>query len=245
MDIPALHLIMDSGAMAKAVLLLLLIFSVFSWGIIVNRFFVLASVRRHNKRFISFFSSLESIRDLSSVAHDSAESPAGELGRMTVEEFKRIIRDARLHKGVSDWSFYLQNQFYMARERLDAEVGRLARKQDWGLYLLAVVSSVAPFLGLFGTVWGIMLAFYEIGEQASANLAVVAPGISAALITTIVGLAVAIPAVVFYNIFNHKVERIEDELEEFSDHLLLNLKRELFNMLYAKGKKDTAHEQTT
>ncbi|MGM0461987.1 MAG: MotA/TolQ/ExbB proton channel family protein [Fibrobacterota bacterium] len=243
MDIPILYLITDSGHMAKAVLVILALFSIFSWGIIINRFFMLAAVRRYNKKFIDYFNQHPGIRNIENADRKQLESPAGEIGTTALEEFRRIIRDAKLHRGVSDWSFYLQNQFYMARERFDAEVGRLARKQDWGLYLLAVISSVAPFLGLFGTVWGIMLSFYEIGEQASASLQVVAPGISAALITTIVGLAVAIPSVIFFNIFNHKVERIEDELDEFSDHLLLSLKRELFNLLYTKGSKDTSHEK--
>jgi biopolymer transport protein TolQ len=243
MDIPILYLITDSGLMAKAVLIILALFSIFSWGIIINRFFMLAAVRRYNKKFIDSFNQSSGIRSIEKADRKQLESPAGEIGSTALEEFRRIIRDAKLHRGVSDWSFYLQNQFYMARERFDAEVGRLARKQDWGLYLLAVISSVAPFLGLFGTVWGIMLSFYEIGEQASASLQVVAPGISAALITTIVGLAVAIPSVIFFNIFNHKVERIEDELDEFSDHLLLSLKRELFNLLYTKGNKDTSHEK--
>ncbi|MGM0444089.1 MAG: MotA/TolQ/ExbB proton channel family protein [Fibrobacterota bacterium] len=237
MDIPAVHLIAGSGIMARVVLIILALMSLVSWAIILNRLILLSAVRRLNKKFMAYCNAQKSIRAVENGDARLLESPAGEIGLATVREMKRIIRDAREHTGVKDWSFYIQNQFYMARERLNAEVGRLARKQDWGLYLLAVISSVAPFLGLFGTVWGIMLSFYEIGNQASASLTVVAPGISSALITTIVGLAVAIPAVVFYNIFNHKVERIEDELDEFSDHLLLSLKRELFNMLYSQEKQ--------
>lgn len=233
MNLPVLQMIQESDWMAKIILVILALFSIASWGIILNRFVLLASVRRLNKRFIKFFKSLKSMKDLMTADKKYLESPAGLLGLTGLEEFKRIIADAKSHKGVTDWSFYMQNQFYMAQERFEAEVGRLSRKQDTGLYLLAVISSTAPFLGLFGTVWGIMLSFHEIGIQKSANLTVVAPGISAALITTIVGLAVAIPSVVFYNVFQHKVERIEDELEEYSDHLLLTLKRELFNMLYA------------
>jgi biopolymer transport protein TolQ len=97
-----------------------------------------------------------------------------------------------------------------------------------------MISSIAPFMGLLGTVWGIMNSFYEIGNQGSASLPVVAPGIAEALITTVVGLAVAIPALFFYNYFNHRAERIENEMDEFKDVLLVRVKREIFNLLYTE-----------
>jgi len=157
----------------------------------------------------------------------------GEIATVGLEEFRRIVADTKAHKkGVTDWSFYFQNQLAMVQEKLGSELGRLSRRLDWGLYLLAVISSTAPFMGLFGTVWGIMNSFYAIGEQGSASLPVVAPGIAAALVTTIVGLSVAIPAVIFYNVFNHKVQRIEDEMAEFGDLLHVRLKQELFNLLF-------------
>jgi biopolymer transport protein TolQ len=95
---------------------------------------------------------------------------------------------------------------------------------------------VAPFLGLLGTVWGIMNSFYQIGNQGSASLPVVAPGIAEALIVTMIGLAVAIPAVLFYNYFVHRVELIENEMDEFKNLLLAHLKRDIFNLLYGKNK---------
>jgi biopolymer transport protein TolQ len=151
---------------------------------------------------------------------------------MASVEFRRILEDAQANSNVKDWSFFLQNQFLMADERLNSLVPAITGRSEKGIFLLAIISSISPFLGLLGTVWGIMNSFFEIGNQGSASLPVVAPGIAEALITTIVGLAVAIPAVFFYNYFIHKVERIENELEEFKDILILRLKREMFNLLY-------------
>jgi biopolymer transport protein TolQ len=240
MDIPVLNMILRSGWVAKLILLLLVFSSFISWGIIANRFFYLSATKKMNRKISDLFKKLNSINDIKSVDTQYKNTAMGSLSRTGLSEYNRILEDAKVHSGVTDWSFYLQNQFYMVQERLAAEVGRLSRKQDWGLYLLAVISSSAPFMGLLGTVWGIMNAFYDIGNQGSASLAVVAPGIAEALITTIAGLIVAIPAVIFYNIFLHKVERIEDELDEFSDHLFLRLKRELFNLLYTSKKINEA-----
>jgi biopolymer transport protein TolQ len=131
----------------------------------------------------------------------------------------------------------------MASERMESEISSRMRTLDSGLSMLAIISSVAPFLGLLGTVWGIMDSFFEIGNQGNASLPVVAPGIAEALITTIVGLVVAIPAVFFYNHFVHSVERIEDELYEAKDMLLLRLRRNIFKLLYGgTPKTSSAHE---
>jgi biopolymer transport protein TolQ len=122
----------------------------------------------------------------------------------------------------------------MAADSLESSLMGLISPFTYGIFLLAMISSIAPFLGLLGTVWGIMNSFYEIGNQGSASLPVVAPGIAEALITTIVGLAVAIPALFFYNFFNNRSEQIEIEMEEFRDQLMVRLRRELFNLLYTE-----------
>lgn len=237
-------MILDSDGFTVVLLLLLAVFSLASWGIIINRFFSLAKVRKINKIFSKNFDGLSSIGDITKGEEKELKSPMGKLGTVGLEEYNRIRKDAAAHKSaITDWSFYLQNQFYMAQEQLEAESGRLGRKQDWGLYILAVISSAAPFLGLLGTVWGIMNSFYAIGEQGSASLPTVAPGIAAALITTIVGLVVAIPSVIFYNVFLHKVERIQDELDEFNDRFMLRLKKELFNLLYATKTQPAGEAQ--
>lgn len=227
-------MIFGSDIFVNLLMIILFVFSLISWGIILNRFFALAKVRRINKAFSNDFIHMKSVTDLSRTSEVEQTSPIGRLGMIGLAEYKRIIDDAKTHKsGITDWSFYLQNQFFMAQEQLEAESGRLTRKQDMGIFMLAIISSVAPFLGLLGTVWGIMVSFIAIGEQGSASLPTVAPGIAAALVTTVAGLVVAIPSVFFYNIFLHSVERIQDELDEFSDRFMLRLKQELFNLLYA------------
>ncbi len=232
MDIPVVAMILRSGWVARIILLLLASFSLLTWAVIFNRIFYLRRMSSLNKRFRSFFEGVKSFNQLKNVDQVLSTCPLGKLGKEAFAEYRRIISDAKSHSAVKDWSFYLQNQFYMATERVKAEAAHLSSKLDYGVFLLAIVSSIAPFLGLLGTVWGIMNSFYEIGNQGSASLPVVAPGIAEALITTIVGLAVAIPAAFFYNLFIHRAERIEDEMDEFGDQLMLRLKRELFNILY-------------
>jgi biopolymer transport protein TolQ len=156
---------------------------------------------------------------------------------MGASEYNRIIDDSHTLSGVRDWSFFLQSQFGMALEKINKTFSETVRTLDKGIIFLAIASSVAPFLGLLGTVWGIMNSFYQIGNQGSASLPVVAPGIAEALIVTMIGLAVAIPAVLFYNYFVHRVELIENEMDEFKNLLLAHLKRDIFILLYGKNKE--------
>lgn len=237
MGIPIVSMIIRSGWVARIILLLLFVFSIITWAIIFNRYVYLKKIGVLNKKFRKFFEEMKSFNQLKKADKLFNDCPLGELGRVSLIEYERIIGDAQIHTAVKDWSFYLQNQFYMASEKLKATTAGLATKLDRGVFLLAIISSVAPFLGLLGTVWGIMNSFYAIGSQGSASLTVVAPGIAEALITTIVGLFVAIPAVFFYNVFVHRAERVEDEMDEFGDNLLLRLKRELFNLLYGDKEK--------
>ncbi len=233
MDIPVVSMIVRSGWVARIILLLLAFFSVMTWAIIFNRLSFLGNVVRNNRRFREGFEKLHSILEMERGDTKLAACPLGQLGAASVSEYRRIIADARSHTGVKDWSFFLQNQFHMASEHLNSAASAVASRLDQGVFLLAITGSIAPFLGLLGTVWGIMNSFYEIGNQGSASLPVVAPGIAEALITTIIGLAVAIPSVFFYNIFVHRASRIEDELDEFGDQVLLRLKREIFALLYS------------
>jgi biopolymer transport protein TolQ len=167
------------------------------------------------------------------MAKNQIESPLGMVCKIGLAEFRRILKDAHDLTGVKDWSFFLQSQFGMAMERIDTKFSEVLRALDRGIVMLAIASSVAPFLGLLGTVWGIMDSFFEIGNQGSASLPVVAPGIAEALVVTAIGLAVAIPSVLFYNYFVHRVDRIENEMDEFKNMLFSHLKRDIFNTIYS------------
>ena len=239
MDLPVVAMILKSGWMARILLIFLGVVSIITWAIIFNRLSFFATVGKGTANFKKRFAGLASIGDLTSQSQKIDDlSPVAIIGTAGAREYSRIIDDANRLSNVKDWSFFLENQFLLASEHLDTLLGSLSTKLDKGLIVLAIVSSVAPLLGLMGTVWGIMNSFFEIGNQGSASLPVVAPGIAEALITTILGLFVAIPALFFYNYFIHKVERVEDELDEFKSVILSRLKRETFEMLY--GEKSPA-----
>lgn len=238
MDIPVLNMILRSGWVARIILAVLGLLSILTWAIIFNRQFYLGSVSKLNRKLLEIFARSKSIQDMDKIDQKFDRCPLGIIGKSAAGEYKRILEDAHSHGNVKDWSFFLQNQFHMAGESLETLISSLASQLDHGLILLAITSSVAPFLGLLGTVWGIMNSFYEIGNQGSASLPVVAPGIAEALITTIIGLAVAIPAVFFYNYFTHRAGRIEDELDEFKELAVSKLKKEIFSLLYS-SRPDT------
>jgi biopolymer transport protein TolQ len=237
MDIPIVDMILRSGWVARSILVLLGIFSVITWAVIFNRLYFLGNAAKGNKAFLRKYASITSLADIEKIDAKTLKSPMGMLGARGLAEFKRVLDDSSSHAGVRDWSFFIENQFAITLERIDTVFSSVVRKLDKGLIMLAISASVCPFLGLLGTVWGIMDSFYEIGNQGSASLPVVAPGIAEALVVTLVGLAVAIPAVLFYNYFVHRVDRTENELDEFKIRLFSHLKREIMGILY-REKKD-------
>lgn len=234
MDTPIIEMVLQAGWVARGIILTLLLFSFVSWAIIFNRIFTLNRIIKGNKVFKAKFGSITSISDIEKMDHKALEAPIAQLGRNGAIEYRRIVEDARTHKGVKDWSFFLQSQFAMASEHLESAFLGLSASLDRGVLFLAMMSSIAPFLGLLGTVWGIMNAFFNIGNQGSASLPVVAPGIAEALITTIIGLAVAIPALFFFNYCNHQIERIENEMDEYKEIIFVRLKREIFGLFYSE-----------
>ncbi len=232
MDIPVIAMVLRSGGVARVVLLILGLFSVISWAIIFNRALLFRSVGSLHRRFRRVMEDTVQLSQLGSMDKRLQGSPMGRLGIVGVSEYQRILDDAREHRAMRDWSFFLSSQFEIAGERMDSIVAGGLARLDRGLVFLAMISSASPFLGLFGTVWGVMNSFFQIGSQGSASLPVVAPGIAEALITTVIGLAVAIPAVIFYNIFMHRVERAEDELAEAREMVMVRLKREVMKQFY-------------
>jgi len=231
MDSPLVTMIMHASWAAKLVLCILLLFSVITWMIIVSRLYFIKSAERGNRSFKKQFDRLDRLAELDQMDKKMLLNPLGRLGSSGVSEFNRIMADMR-RLGGRDPSFMLQSQFSMAEERLESVCTGIVSTLDRGVFLLAIVSSISPFLGLLGTVWGIMNSFFEIGNQGSASLPVVAPGIAEALIATLAGLAVAIPALFFYNYFNHRAERIETDVDEFKTMLLARIKREALLDLY-------------
>lgn len=215
-----LELVLSAGPVGKGVLIILLIFSVVSWGLIVEKWWQFRRVRRQTFSFLKIYREGRRSGGLFSAAKKYRESPLAQLYAAAYHEV------AGLEDAVEDLEEGLGPEYVdMAQRALrraaTLEVARLERY----LPFLATTASAAPFIGLFGTVWGIMSAFHGIGQQGSASLAVVAPGISEALIATAFGLGAAIPAVIGYNYYVNRVKHWAVEMDGFTLDLLNLLSR--------------------
>lgn len=207
-------LIADSGPMAKLVLLVLLVCSIFCWGIIFMKWRTLKRSLRQNSGFLNVFWHGKNIDEILAKADKFAGSPVVCVFRAGVREMKKLSADELGSIGPEG----MENIYRALIRSSNSEVALLERYTGW----LATTASAAPFIGLFGTVWGIMNAFQSIGATGAANLAVVAPGISEALVTTAMGIAAAVPAVVAYNHFAGQVRRLATDMECFS-HDFMNI----------------------
>ncbi len=236
MDSPVIEMIVNSGWESRIVLGILLIFSISTWAIVFNRIGFFRSMSGGNRRFRRRYEQIAAISDIDKIDAKHLHGPMGVLGKAAAGEYRRIMADISAHGEMRDRPFYVQNQLVMAGERLEGAYLSIVPTFDRGVFFLAMVSSLSPFLGLMGTVWGIMNSFFEIGKQGSASLPVVAPGIAEALVATLAGLVVAIPALFFYNYFNHRTERTENDLDEFRENLLARLKREVLAHAYLQER---------
>ena len=207
-----LSLINQSGPIAKLVLLLLLVSSVLCWAIIFTKWRALRRSQRENARFLDIFWNGKTIDDILSQTDRFSHSPVAAVFKSGVKELKKLSGEELSAAGVEKTD-NIQRALIRA---MNAEIASLERHVSW----LATTASAAPFVGLFGTVWGIMGSFQSIGASGSANLAVVAPGISEALITTATGIAAAIPAVIAYNHFIGMIKRVTVDIECFSQDFM-------------------------
>ncbi|MDF1554709.1 MAG: protein TolQ [Deferrisomatales bacterium] len=212
----------SSGIVVGGVLLILILCSVLTWAIIFYKYRVLRRAASQSREFLDLFWDSKSFHTVLATARDLEESPLANLFRGGYREWKRV-KTRFVEAGTLDANGDLSTELghmesvqRTLRLTADAEITRLERM----LIFLATVASAAPFVGLFGTVWGIMNSFREIGLSGSANLAVVAPGISEALIATATGLAAAIPAVVAYNYFTNTIKVLATEMDAFSSEFL-------------------------
>ncbi len=238
MQIPIWQMIMRAGLVIKFIMLILAALSVISWAVIFIRLVWLHRAHAQNNAFSRAFAKLRSLTGIDRIKQQIRVSLFGQIAQTGAHEIKRILKDADEQRGVTDWSFFLQNQFAITQQHTDAAQARLFPRIHRGLFILAIVSTVSPFLGLLGTVWGIMNSFYQISNQGSASLPVVAPGIAEALITTIAGLAVAIPAVFFYNYLNHQAEKLEDSIDGYKETVVARVKQEILSLLFSHGNNE-------
>jgi len=227
------YLLSDTGPMVKFVMLLLLFFSITSWAIIFIKFRYIRKAFKESAEFTDIFWQCRNLADAFSKAKALRSSP---VARIFISAYMELARsdgkDKQKSQIIRSQSSYLQMVGSVKRSlnrSISVEVRRLVQLVPF----LATAGNTAPFIGLFGTVWGIMNTFQGIGLSGSASLAVVAPGISEALIATAAGLAVAIPSVIAYNYFTDRVRVLDSELQSFSSDLLNIMERDIQNQMEA------------
>jgi biopolymer transport protein TolQ len=220
-----LAIILGAGIIVKLVLLLLLSFSVVSWGIILFKFFQVQRAKNESERFMDFFWKSKRFDAIASQVDRFANSPLTVLFNEGYSELKKVVETDSKSDGsaLSTDLGGVENVSRALRRATNSEITRLEKY----LTFLATTGSTSPFIGLFGTVWGIMTAFEGIGKTGSASLAVVAPGIAEALIATAIGLVAAIPAVMAYNHFQHKIRVLINEMDSFTTEFLNIVQRNI------------------
>jgi biopolymer transport protein TolQ len=203
-------LVSTSGPVAKFVLLTLLAFSLISWAIILTKWSLLRRARLQSGRFLRAFRKAQRLQDIAAVAEQFRPSPLVGVFEGGFQEYRRQLSSA----GASLRSVAaVQRGMQIGASE---EITRLERNVPW----LAITAAVTPFIGLFGTVWGIIDAFHGLGTAGGATLRAVAPGISEALITTAAGLAAAIPAVIAYNLIGNSIRVFAARGDDFTLEVL-------------------------
>jgi biopolymer transport protein TolQ len=210
----------ETGVADRIVLGILLLFSFLSWVIIFSKFIRLRRVSRQSEKFVTFFRKSKRFSEVNTFAGELADTPLTTLFKAGYAELDAQVKanrvdDAPTTGGGAQGKLLIKNISGIERalERaIGVEMSRLTRSMTF----LATTAAACPFIGLFGTVWGIMQSFRAIGLTGSTSIAAVAPGISGALVNTAAGLAAAIPAMIFYNYFMGKVREQRAGMEDFS-----------------------------
>ena len=217
-----LAIFLSADWVVKGVMVLLALASLWSWAIIVDKSLRLGALNRSADRFEDAVSSGRSLED---IAAEAGDRPRHALPRM----LQTALREWREAKGGRGGLSETQTALLIQRidRGLDSVISRETRRVEEGLGSLAIVATASPFIGLFGTVWGIMTAFQAIAIQRNTNLAVVAPSIAHALFATAIGLVAAIPAYVAYNKFSTDAAKFSGRLEGFADELAAAVTRRL------------------
>lgn len=188
-----------------AVIAILVLFSLFSWTVVLSKGSVFSKARRDNRNFLRAFRKAANLQAVAMASEQFATAPLVAIFDFGYGEIERQVkqRGSLVNKDAVERSLQLG---------ISEEVTKLEQNMNW----LATVATTSPFIGLFGTVWGIIDAFQGLGSAGSASLRAVAPGISEALITTAIGLAAAIPAAIFYNIYGARIKELGTRMEDFA-----------------------------
>lgn len=217
-----IRMVLDAGPMVKLVMVILVAFSVACWAIIIAKYREFTAARTESKQFLDLFWRSKSLSSLYQETKGLRNSPLAQVFRAGYGELTKLAQVRGGEAEAAGDPAGLDNLHRALGKTGRSEVVRLSGT----LGFLATAGNTAPFIGLFGTVWGIMNSFHGIGLTGSASLAAVAPGISEALIATAAGLATAIPAVAFYNYYLNRVRLFEEEMEGFSAELINLVRRD-------------------
>ncbi|MBL7179901.1 MAG: protein TolQ [Pseudomonadota bacterium] len=236
-DMNLIHIIRNAGLMVQFVLLLLLFFSITSWAIMIMKYRYIKRAYAESAMFADFFWKSKDLSEAFTKAKQLQGSPIARVFRVGYVELKKLSQSGASttspplqsseaeHTSLSSRFAGTDTIKRALRRAINTETTRITQMVPF----LATTGNTTPFIGLFGTVWGIMNSFHGIGLKGSASLAVVAPGISEALIATAAGLAAAIPAVIAFNHFMQKIRIFESELHNFSADFLNIIERDILN----------------
>ncbi|MCD4721782.1 MAG: protein TolQ [Desulfobacula sp.] len=221
------YMLSDAGPVVKFVMLLLLFFSITSWAIMFIKFRYIRKAFKESNEFTDIFWQCRNLADAFSKAKALRSSP---VARIFITAYMEMARSDGQDKKKLQIK-QTENTYFQIigsiKRSLNRSIGVEVRRLVQLVPFLATAGNISPFIGLFGTVWGIMGTFQGIGISGSASLAVVAPGISEALIATAAGLAVAIPSVIGYNYFTDRIRVLDSELQSFSSDLLNIMERDI------------------
>jgi len=236
-EIDLIHMIINAGIVVQLVLLLLLFFSITSWAIIIVKYRYIKRSFKQSTEFTDFFWKSRDLSNAFAKAKQLHGSPLARIFRIGYLELKKTSQTSQ--PAVADSSDNSDNNLPFntkfagidnvkraLRRATNTEMTRMTQMVPF----LATTGNTAPFIGLFGTVWGIMNSFSGIGQRGSASLAVVAPGISEALVATAAGLAAAIPAVIAFNFYMNKIRIVETELHSFAADFLNIIERDILRI---------------
>ncbi|MCP3888815.1 MAG: protein TolQ [Desulfobulbaceae bacterium] len=231
MQLSISDMIFHAGPVGQLVMLTLLIFSLVSWTIVIMKARLFKKVRLDTEDFLDTFWNSANLNEAHSAAAEFEYAPQAAVfisGFGELQKINKIRNRKEEETGEDTLDMQLATMDNLKRAIRKAETQQLTLLGS-NLPFLATTGSATPFIGLFGTVWGIMASFHDIGQRGSASLAVVAPGISEALVATAAGLAVAIPAVIFYNYYANKLDDVEGEISNFSTDFLNLVERDLLS----------------
>ena len=222
-DFSILSLFFQADVVVKIVIILLIFSSIWSWAIIFSKYTLLKNILIDTEDFEENFYGSETLSKLSKKLGSQPTHP------IEAVFFSAMVYFEKVKSGFSNKNFDYRKAFCEnVRKEMLIVINKELSTLEKGLNFLASVGSTAPFIGLFGTVWGIMNSFTAIGISQNTSLAVVAPGIAEALFATALGLVAAIPSVLFFNKFNSMLENISNKLEVFSEEIILIISKEIF-----------------